>query len=101
MNDLRVPANAQAISKIFNQRTCLWKCPLIKKILIMKSSKHLHHLHLKMQNDTAQNVITLLLAELIRNSVHPIVERDIQDQNAIHKRAQLKGGRMQNSLIVL
>ena len=101
MNDLREPAEAQAISKIFNQRTCLWKCPLIKKILIMKSSKHLHQLNLKMKSDTAHNVTTLLLEELIRNSVHPIVEKDIQNLNAIHKRAELNGGRMQNSLTVL
>jgi hypothetical protein len=40
-------------------------------------------LNLKMKNDTAHNVITLLLEELTRNSVHPIVERDIQNQNAI------------------
>ena len=58
-------------------------------------------LNLKMKNDTAHNVITLLLEELTRNSVHPIVEKDIQNQNAIHKRAELNGGRMRNSLTVL
>ena len=72
-----------------------------QKILIMKSSKLLHQLNLKMKNDTAHNVITLLLEELIRNSVHLIVEKDIQNLNVIHKRAELKGERMQNSLIVL
>ena len=61
----------------------------------------LHQLNLKMKNDTAHNVTTLLLEELTRNSVHPIVEKDIQNLNAIHKRAELNGGRMQNSLIVL
>ena len=83
MNDLREPAEAQAISKIFNQRTCLWNYPLIKKILIMKSSKLLTQINLKMKNDTAHNVTTLLLEELTRNSVHPIVEKDIQNLNAI------------------
>ena len=54
-----------------------------------------------MKSDTVHNVITLLSEELTRNSVHPIVERDTQNQNAIHKRAELNGGRMQNSLTVL
>jgi hypothetical protein len=54
-----------------------------------------------MKNDTAHNVTTLLLGELTRNSVHPIVEKDIQNLNAIPKRAELNGGRMRNSLIVL
>ena len=67
----------------------------------MKSSKLLHQLNLKIKNDTAHNVIILLLEELTRNSVHLIVERDTQNQNEIHMRAQLKGERMQNSLIVL
>ena len=101
MNDQRRPANAEAISKIFNQRTCLWNYPLIKKILIMKSSKLLHQLNLMMKNDTAHNVIILLLEELTRSSVHLIVERDTQNKNAINKRAELNGGRMQNSLTVL
>ena len=54
-----------------------------------------------MKSDTVHNVITLLSEELTRNSVHPIVERDTQNQTTMHTRAQLNAERMQNSLIVL
>ena len=45
-------------TKIFNQRTCLWNYPLIKKILIMKSSKLLTQINLKMKNDTTHILYT-------------------------------------------
>ena len=47
-----------------------------------------------MKSDTAHDVKTSLLEEPIRYSVHPIIERDTQKQNAIQKKTKLNEDKM-------